>query len=144
VRVLRPRIVLYGLVLLGLLASLLVAIGMRTPLGLDVIRDRNTLFRETGTGQLENVYVLKLLNMDTLPHEYRLEVSGAPSLNLEMDSKVLKVESGGVLEVPARLQIEPVDMHSRSLEVEFQLTAIDDPHLSVVEKARFVGPLPPR
>ncbi|MGI9304274.1 MAG: cytochrome c oxidase accessory protein CcoG, partial [Gammaproteobacteria bacterium] len=58
-RSLRPLIVIYAFVLFGVLAGVAYGIAQRVPLGLDVIRDRNTLFRETGDGLIENVYTLK-------------------------------------------------------------------------------------
>jgi cytochrome c oxidase accessory protein FixG len=71
-RVLRPRTLVYGVLLLSLAGGLLYSLSQRVPLGLDVIRDRNQLFRETEDGHIENVYTLKLINMDERPHRYRL------------------------------------------------------------------------
>jgi polyferredoxin len=44
-RVLRPRIVVYGLVLLGLVAGFAWGVGNRSPLIAEVLRDRNALYR---------------------------------------------------------------------------------------------------
>ena len=37
---------------------------MRTPIILDVIRDRNTLYRESPDNMIENIYTLKIINQD--------------------------------------------------------------------------------
>jgi cytochrome c oxidase accessory protein FixG len=53
--VLRPRTIMYSL-LLGLLTfGLIYAITQRMPLELDIIRDRQSLYRETSEGLVENV-----------------------------------------------------------------------------------------
>jgi polyferredoxin len=53
------------------------ALSQRVPLGLDVIRDRKAPFRERA-GRNENVYTLKVLNMDERPHRYDLHPEGIP------------------------------------------------------------------
>jgi len=138
--VLRPRVVIYGLVLLALLAAVGYAIATRVPLDLDVIRDRNTLFRETPRGLIENVYTLKLLNMDRQDHRYTLSVSGLEGVTMKLDDPDLAVPAGEVKEATARLQIDPYDLESGSNEVYFTLTAADDETLTVRQEARFVGP----
>jgi cytochrome c oxidase accessory protein FixG len=52
--VVRPRIVIYGLILLTLIGSFTYAVFNRTPLIVDVLRDRNALYRELGDGAIEN------------------------------------------------------------------------------------------
>jgi len=138
--VLRPRVIIYGLVLLMLLGALTYGIATRVPVDLDVIRDRNTLFRETPQGLVENVYTLKLLNMDREDHRYTLSVSGLEGAALKLDDPDLSVSAGEVREVTARLQIDPYDLDAASNEVYFTLTAEDDESLTVTQEARFVGP----
>ena len=137
---LRPRIVIYALILLGIMALFTYSILNRTPLGLDVIRDRNQLYRETSEGLIENVYILKLLNMDDVEHAYELRVSGIEGLQLHMDMPGIRVPGGGVMELPVRLRVEEGSLEARSTSVEFELTAADDAALTVIEEARFLGP----
>jgi cytochrome c oxidase accessory protein FixG len=139
-RVLRPRVLIYGLVLVVLLSSVTYGIATRVPLELDVIRDRNTLYRETAQGLIENVYTLKLLNKDREDHSYTLSVSGLEGVVMKMDDPGLVVPAGAVREVTARLQIDPYDLDAASNIVYFTLTAQDDETLTVKQEARFVGP----
>jgi cytochrome c oxidase accessory protein FixG len=138
--IIRPRVVIYALILLGIMALFVWSFSQRVSLGLDVIRDRNQLYRETSTGLIENVYTLKVLNMDDAAHRYVLSVSGVPGLQLRMDMPEIRVDSGDVLELPVRLQVDEAALQARSTEVEFQLVADDDPTLSATETARFLGP----
>ncbi len=138
--ILRPRIVIYALIMLGIMVLFAWSFSQRVSLGLDVIRDRNQLYRETSTGLIENVYILKVLNMDDAAHRYTLTVSGVPGLELRMDLPEIRVESGDVLELPVRLRVDEAELKTRSSEIEFTLVADDAPALSATESARFLGP----
>jgi len=142
-RIFRPRVLGYSAILGGITVALLVAVLLRVPLELDVIRDRNTLYRETPEGLIENVYTLKILNMDTRAHGYNLTAGGIEKLHLVLDRGRIAAAAGEVVEVPARLQAEAAELAHRSTAVYFLLQATDDPALRVEEEARFLGPEPP-
>ena len=140
IHVLRPRVIVYALVLIGVISTVIYSIAMRVPVGLDVIRDRNTLYRETDEGLIENVYTLKLLNMDDVDHHYGLSARGLKDVVLRLDTEEIVVPAGQVVELSVRLQADPVDLPSPSSKVEFELAAEDDPALRATEEARFIGP----
>ncbi len=138
--ILRPRMVVYALILIGITAGAFYSILMRTPVGMDVIRDRNSLYRETNDGLIENVYNIKLLNMDKRDHSYTLTAEGIPELILRKDSAEIVVKSGEVVELPVRVQVNADNLKQRSNEIRFTLKATGYDELSVVEEARFLGP----
>ncbi len=138
--ILRPRVIIYGLILLVFASALAYSLATRVPLQLDVIRDRNTLFRETNEGLIENVYTLKLVNMDEKAHEFKLTISGIDGLQMKMEQDKIIVEGGDVVDLPVRLQADEDALKDRSTKVYFTLKAVDDPNLEVSEEARFVGP----
>jgi cytochrome c oxidase accessory protein FixG len=138
--ILRPRIVVYAVILMAIFAAFSWSFSQRISLGLDVIRDRNTLYRETADGLIENVYILKILNMDASAHDYNLQVSGIPGMSLHKDMAVIHVEAGGVLELPVRLRADEADLEVRSSHVVFELVATDDAALVAREDAKFLGP----
>jgi cytochrome c oxidase accessory protein FixG len=138
--ILRPRVVLYSAILGGLTIALVVAVLLRTPLELDVIRDRNTLFRETPDGRIENVYTLKIMNMDGRPHTYRLSVAGIEDLRLRADRTDIPVGSGQVVEQAVTLSVDPSWLRARSTPINFLLEATDVPRQRAEAEARFVGP----
>ena len=74
--ILRPRIVVYGCALALLVVGFAAALALRKPVGLDVIRDRNSLYRTTDDGGVENVYVLKIVNKTERTHSYTVTVAG--------------------------------------------------------------------
>ena len=138
--ILRPRIVVYALILLTIFSLFVYSFSQRTSLGLDVIRDRNRLYRETSDGLIENVYILKILNMDDAAHEYELSARGIEGLQMRVDTDTIRVESGEVAELPVSLRVDESALEARSSEITFELMATDDPSLAVEEEARFLGP----
>ena len=141
-RLLRPRIIIYAVILLSLTAGFAYSLSQRIPLQLDVIRDRNALYRETGDGLVQNVYTLKIINMDKQEHQYKLSVSGISDLRLPEDLQMISVAAGAVLELPVRLAVEAGKLQVQSTEIEFHLKSLGPRQIQISEVARFVGPLP--
>ena len=136
----RPRIVIYAALLVAISAALLYSIINRIPLELDIIRDRNALYRETTEGMVENIYTLKLINMDKHEHQYTLEVSGLKNPVLINMNEKITIQGGKVKNLPVRIQVDPVNLENTSNTIYFKLSAIDKPELTVTEKGRFIGP----
>ncbi len=141
VSIFRPRVLVYGGLLLVITFALFYSMITRTPLELDVIRDRNALYRETSEGLVENIYTLKLINMDTRPHVFHLSVEGIEGMLIVTRKRDLQVKSGEVVELPVRVQVDPVNLKRASNEIQFHLQATDEPELQTVETARFIGPV---
>ena len=89
---------------------------------------------------IENVYTLKILNMDEKSHRYRLTASGIEGLKLVLDNPDIEVAAGTVRQFIARIQVDEFNMTSRSQSIDFHLEASDAKNLQTVEEARFVGP----
>ncbi|KAB2966596.1 MAG: cytochrome c oxidase accessory protein CcoG [Thermoanaerobaculia bacterium] len=141
-RFLRPRVLAYSALMAAITAGLAVSLARRVPLELDVFRDRNAAYRETRDGRIENVYRLRVLNMDQRPREFVLRASGPEGIAADYDADHLRLEAGQVRDVPVRLRVPPASLSRRSTEVELELAAADDEHLSVRESTRFLGPRP--
>lgn len=144
--VIRPRTIMYTIVLVLLSIGLVYGVSQRTPLELDIIRDRNMLYRETNEGLVENVYTLKIINMDDHSHRYVLEVSGETAniegLELVAGNTAFEVASGEVLNLPVSVRIDPVELKRAASQIEFILYAEDSPEaLYRRETARFLGPV---
>src|SRR5688500_155031 len=58
-RVLRPRTLIYGFLLLALIVGFGVAVANRDLVEVDVLRDRNALYRRLDQGAIENVYTVR-------------------------------------------------------------------------------------
>ena len=138
---LRPRVIVYALLLVAMTAGLIYAISQRIPLELDIIRDRAALYRETSDGLVENVYTLKVINMDEQDHVYRLTVSGLPEMEFVKPRGEVRVAAGEVYNLPVRIRIDPIHLDRAANEVTFHIEAIDAPKLARDEVGRFIGPV---
>jgi polyferredoxin len=113
----------------------------RIPLEVDIIRDRNMLYSETDEGLVQNVYNLKLINMDHQPQRYRLSVSGLEGLRVIGRTEGIEIESGAVKDLPLRVEIDPIELKSASSEILFHIESEITPDISIDEHARFLGPV---
>ena len=75
-RVLRPRVLVYGSVLLLIGGAFVGSLALRPPLRVDVVRDRGSLARLVEDGRIENVYRLQVMNSTEATQRYRFAVSG--------------------------------------------------------------------
>ena len=139
-RILRPRMFVYVTLLTVLCGGLLTALYLRTPVALDVIRDRNALYRESRPGFIENVYSLRVINKDQRSHIYNVSVAGLPTVSIETDPATIEVGAGEVYAVAARVLVEDGAVGSGGHDVLFTLTATDAPQLTTTERGRFFTP----
>jgi polyferredoxin len=136
----RFRILVYAALLLIITGALVYSIATRIPLEVDIIRDRNALYFETDEGYIENVYTLKVINMSNETQTYKLSVSGIEDLVLENKMGDITVESGAVVEVPVRIQVDPDNLKSASSKVDFTVESITTEGLNLTQTGRFLGP----
>ena len=140
-QVLRPRMLVYGALLLILITGLATSMAMRTPVILDVIRDRNMLYRELPGDMIENIYTLKVINQSNDARSFYLDVSGVDGISIDGVGERVDVAGGGVLSLPLRARAHRDDAYG-IMNIEFTVTAVDDPGVSVSEDSRFLGPTP--
>ena len=141
-KLVRPRILVYVGILTFISASLVYALINRIPLQVDIIRDRNVLYTETDEGLVQNVYNLKIINMSKEPQRYRLSVSGLPDIQVIGQTEGIEIESGAVLDMPLRVQIDPIELKSSSSEIMFHIESEINPNeISIEKPTRFLGPV---
>jgi len=137
-RVLRPRVMVYGAVLAALCLALVVSLVARTPLKVDIVRDRAALSRIVAGGKLENVYRLQIMNATEEPQRYSIAAEGLPGLAVVSDAQV-QVGPAEARWVAVRLQIPYGSAPSGSHPIHFNIgTAAGDAHVS--EKSVFLVP----
>jgi cytochrome c oxidase accessory protein FixG len=137
--VLRPRVMVYGTILALLAGGFLLALALRPPVALDVIRDRNSLYRILDDGRVENVYTVKILNKSELNRHFALVVSGAGNLTLDPAEPDVVVGSGEVMPVVVRVRRDAYQP-AGSATIHFRVTARDDTRVSATHDARLLAP----
>jgi len=136
---LRPRVLIYSAILLVIVSVFFGTLLTRTPLKMDVIRDRGSMGREVEDGMIENVYRLQIMNTSEVPHRYRLTVEGIDTIRIEGP---IEVELGGTESraVPVAVRTDNGMGEKGSNKIYFTLTTIDNPDVKVQEKAVFFVP----
>jgi len=81
-RIFRPRVLVYTAILGIILLAFFIALAMRHPFKVDVVRDRASLARLVDDGQIENIYRLQIMNATEQPQRYRVTVQGLPGIVL--------------------------------------------------------------
>ncbi|ROR48968.1 cytochrome c oxidase accessory protein CcoG [Diaphorobacter sp. C33] len=122
-RVLRPRVLFYSAVLLALCTAMLASLVTRTPLKVDVVRDRAALSRVVAGGQLENIYRVQVMNATEQPQRYRITASGLQGLQVASEPEV-EIGPAESRWVAVRLQVPygaaPAGSHTVHLDVQAQ------------------------
>ena len=95
-RVFRPRVLVYGSILLLICAVVGYSIFTRPPFRVDVIRDRGTLARQVDDGYIENIYRLQIMNASEKAQHYTVSAQGLNGLKLS---------------APVAVDIAPVESH---------------------------------
>jgi len=137
-RVFRPRILVYGTILLALMLGWGWGVANRSPLIAEVLRDRNALYRETSDG-IENGYTLKLVNKTDQAQRYRIEItaSALPALRLR-EAPEVDVAAGSVASLPLTL-VAPAGTSGRH-DVRIRVRTRDGITTSTVDSS-FFGPM---
>ncbi len=138
-RALRPRVLIYGAILSMIVIVFVTALTMRTPLKLDVIRDRGAMGREVEDGMIENVYRLQIMNTTEQAHQYRISVDGIETLSL-VTPDVVRLDGTETRAIPVRVRAAAGHGEPGSNDIHFSLLALDDASLHVTEHAVFFVP----
>ena len=135
--VLRPRTIIYT-VLLALIGGAFVwSLATRVPLRVDVVRDRVALSKETDEGMIENVYRLQLINKDRRMHRYTITAHGIKGLQVVTATPEIAVAPLQTVDRPVSLIADPVELKRRSIEVTFTIQATDDARIRDEVATRF-------
>ncbi len=137
-RVFRWRILVYALLLGGLILGVGLSILWRKPVIMDVIRDRNALYRETYDKQVQNGYMLRIINKTTEPRTFTLTLDGPEAIVFARDPGSIVLPPEEVRTVGVLLAAPPGAIRGKA-DIEFTLHSKAD-DLTVAESSRFFAP----
>ncbi len=144
-RMLRPRVIVYSVILLLICTALATSIALRSPFKVDVVRDRAALARQVDEGFVENVYRLQVMNATELAQRYRVTAEGLPGLRLT-DPGLLTLGPAEARWITLALRVPPetarrgpAGAHELHFTVERLATAAEGSR-NVREKSTFVLP----
>ena len=99
-RILRPRTVLYALLMVAVGTVMLVMLATRTDLEINALHDRNPLFVWLSDGGIRNGYTIKVLNKRATPRVFNLTVSGVPGATMRVVGQT--AEAGAAVALAAK------------------------------------------
>lgn len=137
-RVLRPRVLFYSAVLVVLCVGMLASLVVRTPLKVDIVRDRAALSRIVAGGKLENIYRLQIMNATEGAQRYTISAHGMEGLQVASETAI-DIGPAESRWVVVRLQIPYGSASPGSHTVYFDIQAQGD-KAQVAEKSVFLVP----
>ncbi|QYY26635.1 cytochrome c oxidase accessory protein CcoG [Diaphorobacter sp. MNS-0] len=137
-RVLRPRVLFYSAVLVVLCIGMLASLVVRTPLKVDIVRDRAALSRIVAGGKLENIYRLQIMNATEGAQRYTISAHGMEGLEVASETAI-DIGPAESRWVVVRLQIPYGSASPGSHTVYFDIQAQGD-KAQVAEKSVFLVP----
>ena len=142
-RVLRPRVLIYGAVLLAASIAFVASLSLRKGFTVDIIRDRGALARVVEDGQIENVYTLHIANGTEQTRRYRVEASGLPGLRITSPATV-DVPATGIGTLVVRLALAPEAAQAyrgRASPIVVEVSTADDGVITTArEKSTYFVP----
>lgn len=138
-RVLRPRVLVYGAILLLITLALFISLYLRTPLKIDVMRDSSVMARVVQQGYIENVYRLRVLNATEQVQHYRISVQGLPGLLIDSETR-LSLEPTAARGLAVRVRMPPGGGPAGVHPIQFRVQAEADPALRAEVGSVFMLP----
>lgn len=139
-KIIRPRLIAYSLLLLVLSVGLATALILRVPFDMDILRDRNQLYRETPEGLIENVYTLKIMNKSQKQQHYDLKIEGIPNMVLIGEAHI-STKPGQVLIHPIRIQVDPYNLYSRRNKITITIVNHKHPKQKITKQSTVLSPV---
>ena len=137
-RVFRPRVLIYTALLWSLIGVVGLSLWLRTPLHVDVERDRSSLARIVEGGRIENVYRLQVMNASEAVDHVHIRVVGIEGLTLASDTDFV-IDKAQSRWVPVRVQLPYDGAPPGSHPITFEITEPES-GAQVMEKAVFLVP----
>ncbi|MEQ1770882.1 MAG: cytochrome c oxidase accessory protein CcoG [Devosia sp.] len=118
--IIRPRTIVYTIVLAAIGMGMLTALALRTPISVTALHDRNPLFVVMRDGAVSNGYDIKIANMTPEPRQVTLAVDGLPGATLSI------AEQGNLTPQTVQLSLEPDRVLSVRAFVQVARDAVPD------------------
>jgi cytochrome c oxidase accessory protein FixG len=137
--VMRPRTLIYGCILVVISLAFVWGLAPRSPLRVDIIRDRAMLAREVEGGLIENVYRLQVMNMTEAPRSFTLGVTGIDGARIA-EAQTVDVAPAAAEAVTLQVRVPPDAVTPGSHPIFFEVEALDDKSVFAREKSTFLMP----
>lgn len=138
-RVLRPRFLAYLAVLVVMIAVFTYALNTRLPVLLDVTRDRGAQMYRLSGEEVQNVYTVKIENMDRRVHQYELSVEGGHPFEIQ-GYRDFPIEPGEHLAQPIRVAVPRDALTQVRTTITLRVQSLENPEIATETTTTFIGP----
>ncbi|MBF0625218.1 MAG: cytochrome c oxidase accessory protein CcoG [Magnetococcales bacterium] len=142
-RLLRPRVAVYGAILLLMAGGIAWNLATQAPVDLNVLRARKPLYITRSDGSIQNNYTVRVLNMTSRPQHYALTAEGLDHAHLTVAASSnggLNVEPGEALPFTVYLAQAAGSGQPGPQPITFHLRATDPAGGSDVYQSVFMRP----
>lgn len=129
----------YGVSVLIMLLVIGIDIANKSDIQLNVLRDRQNLYRETSDNLIENSYTLKVRNKTQQTRYYQLSVDNL-LFKLKNNPKLV-INPGEQLDYPITLRVNLDALTASRTPIKIIVTEIDQADNSVFQQSIFWGPI---
>jgi hypothetical protein len=81
---------------------------------------------------------VQILNMENRPHRYKISASGADDIQVVVDEKLLQAGAQETVQVPMRLQIDPINLKGPSTPIMIRVQSEENVELVRETKSSFL------
>jgi cytochrome c oxidase accessory protein FixG len=141
---LRPRVWVYSIILIGALSGIIYGLGSIDAVDLNVLHERAPLFVTLSDGSIQNKYTLKILNKMPEDLDVSVSVSGPKDLEVIGAEDKIHVRHGEVTPANVFVKMPRKDLDGDRVGVTFHVEGVR-PSGQVVATKRasiFIGPSP--
>jgi len=136
---LRPRFIGYGVAVLAITTYIGMQLFARVPIEVDLIRDRQTLFRDLGEGIIENTYHLKVSNKSQAGITISVDLNDVENYEY-LGKQRLQIAPNATIEEMLRIRIHTDDLESPKTDITFDVKSVDDKSIQMEQESRFLAP----
>jgi polyferredoxin len=142
VRILRPRVAIYGVLLAAVGVAFGSALATRVPIGLQVSHNREALYTRAADGRLGNAFTLHVENRDRVERSLRIRIEGGDGgFALVAGVNPLTVAAASAVEARVFVMAPPsFRADAPRTDLRFVLERADDPATRVVDETVFLAP----
>jgi cytochrome c oxidase accessory protein FixG len=134
-RLLRPKIIGYGIMSILAMAFMVFTLQVRVPIEFSILRDRGALFQLDFKDNVTNSYLLKVTNKSKLDRTFNVSVLEA-TISLSVDGNVM-IKAGEIASVPVHLTMAPENISQRVTQVTLVVAVDNLPDVKVVKETKF-------
>jgi len=119
----RPRVLVYLLIILASLSGIVYGLTHTAPVDFKVLHERQPLFVLLSNGNIQNKYILKIINKTGRELDATITVSGPDGITLAGVSNPERIMVGKVMPIPVFVRIAPGNIERENTPVRFLLSA---------------------